>query len=60
LDGPDGWALLTNSVPASFIATFSGEAVPEPSVLGLGAIGGAFLVLIAARQRKQRKSIKAE
>jgi hypothetical protein len=36
------WSLLTNSVAANFIVNFQG--VPEPSVLGLGAIGGIMLL----------------
>jgi hypothetical protein len=39
-----GWKLLTNSVPTDFGAKFSGTAAPEPSTLGLGAIGMALLM----------------
>jgi hypothetical protein len=57
LETADGWELLTNSVPSSFIANFSGTAVPEPPVLSLCVAGGALLVLGVIRQRKHQKRI---
>ena len=61
LETADGWELLTNSAPASFIANFSGTAVPEPPVLSLCVAGGALLILGLARQRKlQRRNVKGE
>jgi hypothetical protein len=50
------WSLLTNSVapnagPANFVAIF--EGVPEPSVLGLGAMGGALLLGVNKLRRKR-------
>lgn len=44
------WSLLTNSAPANFIVDFQG--VPEPSVLGLGAIGGVMLLGVRRLMRK--------
>jgi hypothetical protein len=44
------WSLLTNSVPANFIVDFQG--VPEPSVLGLGAIGGIILLGVRKLMKK--------
>ncbi len=44
------WSLLTNSAPANFIVDFQG--VPEPSVLGLGAIGGFMLLGVRKLMKK--------
>lgn len=47
------WSLMTNSaaIPANFVVDFSG--VPEPSVLGLGAIGGSLLLLCANKLKRK-------
>jgi hypothetical protein len=44
------WSLLTNSAPANFVSQFAGT--PEPSVVGLGAIGGLLLVGVNKLRRK--------
>ena len=44
------WSLLTNSVPANFIVRF--EGVPEPTVLGFAAVGGALLLGASKLKRK--------
>ena len=52
-DNSGSWELLTNSIgPIAFGAQFSGT-IPEPSVLGLGALGAAVLTVMA--QRRQRR-----
>ena len=44
------WTLMTNSVAANFIVDFQG--VPEPSVMGLGAIGGMMLLGVRKLMKK--------
>lgn len=44
------WSLMTNSVAANFIVDFQG--VPEPSVMGLGAIGGFMLLGVRKLMKK--------
>lgn len=51
LNTDGSWELLTNSVPANFIAEFDGT-VPEPSTFGLAGIGGALLLGINKLRRK--------
>ena len=47
------WELLTNSIgPIAFGAQFSGT-IPEPSVLGLGALGAAALAVMARRRQRR-------
>jgi hypothetical protein len=54
-DASGTWQLLTNAVPVAFGAEFNGsvQPTPEPSVLCLGALGGAALMAMA-RRRQQR------
>lgn len=54
-DASGTWQLLTNAVPVAFGAEFNGspQPTPEPSVLCLGALGGA--ALMAMVRRRQRR-----
>jgi hypothetical protein len=49
-----GWALMTNSVPASIGSQFEGTAAPEPSTLSLCAVG-ALAAGFWFRRRQQSK-----
>ena len=52
-NGGGAWTLMTNSTSAAnFVADFAGT-VPEPSMLGLGALGGALLLGINQLRRKR-------
>jgi hypothetical protein len=52
-DVSGNWELLTNSIgPIAFGAQFSGT-IPEPSVLGLGALGAAALAVMARRRQRR-------
>ncbi len=46
------WTLRTNSISAANLVVDFGGTVPEPSVFGLGAIGGALLFGINKLRRK--------
>lgn len=54
-DASGNWELLTNSVPVAFGAVFNGSPTPtpEPTVLGLAALGGAALALFARRRQRR-------
>ena len=48
------WSLMTNAnTPANFVVDFSGFGVPEPSVMGLSAVGG-LLFLGASKWKRKR------
>jgi hypothetical protein len=48
------WALLTNNAtPANDLVIFQGTPTPEPSVIGLGAIGSLLLVGVSKLKRKR-------
>jgi hypothetical protein len=48
------WALLTNNAtPANDLVIFQGTPTPEPSMLGLGAIGSLLLVGASKLKRKR-------
>ena len=52
-DVSGNWELLTNSIgPIAFGAQFQGT-IPEPSVLGLGALGAAALAVMARRRQRR-------
>lgn len=55
-DVSGNWELLTNNAgPIAFGAQFLGQTTPtpEPTVLGLGALGAAALALIARRRQRR-------
>ena len=47
------WSLLTNSQPANALVIFQGTPTPEPSMLGLGAVGSLLLVGVSKLKRKR-------
>jgi hypothetical protein len=44
------WNLMTNTLPMNFAALFQAGAVPEPSTVLLGIVGGLSLLVVVGRR----------